>query len=49
MISLALFTLWIATGQALANYNWYLLFVIVASLVTIVQRLKVIYDFTKSV
>lgn len=44
MISLALFTLWIATGQALTNYNWYLMLAILASLVTIVQRLKVIYD-----
>ena len=44
MISLALFTLWIATGPALENFDWYILFTIFASLVTIVQRLKVIYD-----
>ena len=44
MISLALFTLWIATGQALANFSWYLMLAILASLVTIVQRLKVIHD-----
>ncbi|MBI5033991.1 MAG: CDP-alcohol phosphatidyltransferase family protein [Chloroflexi bacterium] len=48
MISLAIFTLWIAAGQPLVNYNWYLQLAILASLITIIQRLKMINDYTKS-
>jgi len=48
MISLALFTLWIATGRELAEYNWYLALAACAALITMVQRLKVIYEHTQS-
>jgi CDP-diacylglycerol--glycerol-3-phosphate 3-phosphatidyltransferase len=49
MISLALFTLLPLSGQALTIYNWYLALATIAALVTIIQRLKVIYEYSKSV
>ena len=48
MVSLALFTLMVISGQALSLYNWYLGLALIAALVTIAQRLKVIYEYSKS-
>ena len=43
MISLAIFTLYPAWTGNLASYNYYLIFASVAALITIVQRLGIIY------
>jgi CDP-diacylglycerol---glycerol-3-phosphate 3-phosphatidyltransferase len=43
MISLALFTLYPAASGNLASYDYYLIFAGLAALITIVQRLRIIY------
>lgn len=43
MISLAIFTLYPAWTGNLASYNYYLIFASVAALITIVQRLRILY------
>lgn len=48
MISLAVFTLYPILSGNLANYNWYLAFAGLAAVVTIVQRLRIIYGHTQS-
>lgn len=48
MISLALFTLYPALSGNLTSYNYYLIFAACAALVTIVQRLGIIYGHTQS-
>lgn len=48
MISLALFTVYPLVSGNLASYNWYLGFAALAAIITIAQRLKVLYDHTES-
>ena len=43
MISLAIFTLYPAVTGDLASYNYYLIFASAAALVSIIQRLRIIY------
>ncbi len=43
MISLAIFTLYPALSGNLASYNYYLIFASIAALLTIIQRLRIIY------
>jgi CDP-diacylglycerol---glycerol-3-phosphate 3-phosphatidyltransferase len=43
MISLAIFTLYPASIGNLSSYNYYLIFASAASLITIIQRLRIIY------
>ena len=43
MISLAIFSLYPALTGNLASYNYYLIFASLAALITIVQRLRIIY------
>jgi CDP-diacylglycerol--glycerol-3-phosphate 3-phosphatidyltransferase len=43
MISLAIFTLYPAWSGNLASYNYYLVFASMAALITIIQRLRIIY------
>jgi CDP-diacylglycerol--glycerol-3-phosphate 3-phosphatidyltransferase len=43
MVSLAIFSLYPALTGNLASYNYYLIFASLAALVTIVQRLRIIY------
>jgi phosphatidylglycerophosphate synthase len=49
MVSLALFTLLPLSGQALTIYNGYLALAIIAAFITLIQRLKGIYEYSKSV
>jgi CDP-diacylglycerol--glycerol-3-phosphate 3-phosphatidyltransferase len=48
MISLALFTLWVLSGRALTDYNLYLAFAALAALLTISQRLRILYEHAQS-
>jgi CDP-diacylglycerol--glycerol-3-phosphate 3-phosphatidyltransferase len=48
MISLALFTLYPVLGGNLTSYNYYLIFAVLAALITIIQRLRIIYGHTQS-
>lgn len=48
MISLALFTLYPALSANLSSYNLYLGLAALAAGVTIIQRLRIIYDITQS-
>jgi CDP-diacylglycerol--glycerol-3-phosphate 3-phosphatidyltransferase len=43
MISLAIFTLYPAWSGNLASYNYYLIFACIAALITVIQRLGIIY------
>jgi CDP-diacylglycerol--glycerol-3-phosphate 3-phosphatidyltransferase len=43
MISLAIFTLYPAWSGNLGSYNYYLLFASIAAVITIIQRLRIIY------
>jgi len=43
MVSLAIFSLYPALTGNLASYNYYLIFASLAALITIVQRLRIIY------
>ena len=43
MISLAVFTLYPALSGNLTSYNYYLIFASVAALITLIQRLRIIY------
>ncbi|HLO18344.1 MAG TPA: CDP-alcohol phosphatidyltransferase family protein [Anaerolineales bacterium] len=45
MISLAIFTLYPALSGNLASYNYYLILAGVAALITIIQRLRIIYEY----
>jgi CDP-diacylglycerol--glycerol-3-phosphate 3-phosphatidyltransferase len=48
MISLAIFTLYPALSKDLSSYNYYLIFAALAAFVTILQRLIILHDRTKS-
>jgi CDP-diacylglycerol--glycerol-3-phosphate 3-phosphatidyltransferase len=43
MVSLAIFTLYPAWTGNLASYNYYLIFASIAALITIIQRLRILY------
>jgi len=43
MVSLAVFTLYPAISGNLASYNYYLIFASIAALITVIQRLRIIY------
>jgi CDP-diacylglycerol--glycerol-3-phosphate 3-phosphatidyltransferase len=43
MVSLAIFTLYPALSGNLASYNYYLIFASIAALITVIQRLRIIY------
>jgi CDP-diacylglycerol---glycerol-3-phosphate 3-phosphatidyltransferase len=43
MISLAIFTIYPAWNGNVASYNYYLIFASVAALITLIQRLRIIY------
>jgi phosphatidylglycerophosphate synthase len=44
MISLAIFTLYPALTRYVASYDYYLVFASIAASITIIQRLRIIYD-----
>ena len=45
MIWLAIFTLYPALSGNLASYNYYLIFASIAALITVIQRLRIIYEY----
>jgi len=45
MIWLAIFTLYPALSGNLASYNYYLIFATIAALITVIQRLRIIYEY----
>ena len=45
MISLAIFTLYPALSGNFASYNYYLIFAGIAALITVIQRLRIIYEY----
>ena len=48
MISLAVFTIYPLYSGTLASYNWYLGFAVLAATLTIVQRLRSMYEYAQS-
>jgi hypothetical protein len=48
MLCLSVFTIYALLSQDLRSFNWYLGMSVLAALVTIVQRLEVIYGYAQS-
>lgn len=49
MVSLALFTLWILTGRVMTDFDYYMILATFAALITLIQRWRMIDEYTQSV